>query len=178
MKSVSHWRILIVCCGLGLQWSSPSLADTQNSYPMLMGLHPVAAQVGQTSVHEVDARYSLEGAYQILFTGTGITGEVVPPEQPAPENSGDKKTPPKKPTPNKLKVRITVSPDALPGVRDFRIATPLGVSTIGQLVIVRDPVVSEQDDNNTVAKAQEFTLPATLCGRIERMEDIDLYKFK
>ena len=41
-----------------------------------------------------------------------------------------------------LKIRFTATADAQPGVRDFRIATPQGVSTVGQLVVVRDPVPS------------------------------------
>jgi hypothetical protein len=150
-----------------------SIAHAQTSYPMLMSVHPVAAQVGQASEHEVNARYNLFGAYQVLVTGTGVTGEVVPPEMKPGE-----KPPEKKPVLGKIKVRFTVAPDAQPGVRDFRIATPQGVSTIGQLVIVRDPVVMEQAANNTLAEAHEIPIPSTACGTIEKAEDVDFYKFK
>jgi len=78
----------------------------------------------------------------------------------------------------KHKIRFTATKDALPGVREFRIATPQGLSTVGQLIVVRDPVVVEKPDNNTQAKANEVTLPATICGSIEAAEDVDLYKFK
>lgn len=165
---------LMLCCG--------SAAVAQKSYPMVMSLHPVAAQVGQTSEHEVSARYDLSGAYQIFVTGQGVTGEVVPPEvkpeeKPAEPKPNEKKRS-KRPPAAKLKVKFTVAPEALPGVREFRIATPHGASTIGQLVIVKDPVVVEKDPNDSRLVAQEIALPATVCGTIEKGEDVDWYKFK
>ena len=108
---------------------------------MLMSLKPVAAQVGRASEHTVTSRYNLYGAYQVLVSGTGVTAEVVPLPKPK-----DGKTP----SLTSLKLKFTIAKDALPGVRDFRIATPQGVSTLGQLVIVRDPVVVEKGVLNPV----------------------------
>jgi hypothetical protein len=147
-------------------------AQTNNSYPMLMSVKPAAAQIGQTTEHEVNARYNLHGAYQIIVAGEGVKGEVVPPEKKEGE-----KPPETKPNLPKIKIRFTVAPDAVPGVRDFRIITPQGASTVGQIVIARDPIVSESADNDTAAKAQEMTLPATACGTIEKAEDLDFFKF-
>jgi hypothetical protein len=145
------------------------------NYPMLMAINPVAVQVGKTSECEIVARYNLHGAYKIFVTGTGVTGEVDPP---APVNPGGKLAA-EKPNVEKLKVRFKVTPDALLGVRDVRIATPQGVSTLGQLVVVRDPVIREAPgDNNSMKTAQAITLPATVCGTIEKNEDVDFYKFK
>ena len=165
-----------LCC-LMLTLGVAGTASSQQSYPMLMSLHPVAAQTGQTSEHEVSARYNLDGAYQIFVTGTGVTGEAVPPEMPTAEKA-DQKPKGKRPPRDKIKIKFTVAADALPGVREFRIATPQGASTIGQLVIVKDPVVTEKDANDSRPTAQEITLPATVCGTIEKAEDVDWYKFK
>ncbi|HUY32574.1 MAG TPA: DVUA0089 family protein [Pirellulales bacterium] len=147
-------------------------AHGQSSYPMLMSLKPLAAQIGQTSEHEVAARYNLYGAYQVFVSGAGVTAEVadagVKPGEPPPE---------KKPEMPKIKLRFTVAADAVPGVRSFRVATPRGTSTVGQVVLVRDPVVPEADNNDTQATAQAVTLPATLCGAIEKAEDVDFFKF-
>src|SRR3990172_3341639 len=164
----------------------PRTLPAQTAYPMLMALKPVAAQVGKTSEHEVLARYSLEGTYKVLVSGDGVTGEVVPeeekpasPKQPEEaKKSEEKKKKKGKRAPEALKVRFTVSADALAGVRDFRLVTPRGVSTVGQLVVVRDPVIAESDKNNTAAEAQPITLPATVCGSIEALEDIDIFRFK
>lgn len=139
----------------------------QTAYPMLMSLEPVAAQVGQTSEHTVKSRYNMFGAYQVLVTGQGVTGEVVPPEVKEGE----------KPDMQSLKVRFTVAPDAQPGVRDFRLATPQGASTLGQLVITTAPVLVEQANNDTRETAQAITIPQTVCGGIEKAEDVDVFRF-
>lgn len=148
-------------------------AETTNSYPMLMSLKPVAVQIGQTNEAEVSARYNLHGASQVIVAGDDVTATVVPVEVPA-------GTPPPatKPVVQKLKLRFTVASDAVPGPRDFRVVTPQGVSTIGQVVLTRDPVVSEAAENNTGATAQAITIPAAVCGAIEKPEDVDFYKFK
>src|SRR5262245_47718362 len=93
-----------------------SLAQTNNSYPMLMSVKPAAAQIGQTTEHEVNARYNLHGAYQIIVAGEGVKGEVIPPEKKEGE-----KPPETKPNLPKIKIRFAVASDAVPGVRDFRI---------------------------------------------------------
>jgi hypothetical protein len=143
----------------------------QASYPMLMGLRPAAAQIGQTSELEVVSRYNLRGASQVIVSGPGVTGEVVPPEVPAGQD------PAKLPAIEAIKVRFTVAADAQPGVRDFRLMTPLGATTVGQIVLVRDPVIVEAANNDVQSAAQPVTLPATLCGAIEKAEDVDYYKF-
>jgi hypothetical protein len=155
-----------------LAWSFAAPAGlAQTSYPMVMSISPVAVQAGQASECEVSARYNLYGAYQVFVTGTGVTGEVDPPRPP------DGKPAALKPVINKLKVRFKVAPDALLGVRDVRLATPQGVSTLGQIVVVRDPVVREAANNDTMKTAQPIALPATVCGAIEKPEDVDYYKF-
>lgn len=170
------------------------VAIAQNPYPMLMSLKPTAAQVGQTSEHLIKSRYNMFGANQVFVTGQGVVGEIIHPEvkkappkkEPAAKDAkkdakkapAKKKPPVKKPNLQQIKIRFTVAPDALPGVRDFRIATPQGVSTLGQLVIVRDAVVVETANNNTAEQAQQVTVPSTICGTIEKAEDVDFFKFK
>lgn len=143
----------------------------QTSYPMLMATSPLAVQVGTTAECEVTSRYSMRGAYQVLLSGQGVTAEVILPEEK------ERKPGEKAPDITKLKVRFTVAADALPGPRDFRIATPPGASTIGQMLVVADPIVREERKNDTLAAAQSVTLPATLCGTFEKNEDVDFYKF-
>jgi hypothetical protein len=140
---------------------------------MVMSLKPIAVQVGTTTECEVQSRYTMLGTYQVFVGGSGVTAEVVPPEAPKePAKPGEK---PKELL--KLKLRFNATAEAMPGVREFRLATPNGASTIGQLVVVRDPVIAEVADNNSSDKAQAVTLPATLCGAIEKVEDKDYFKF-
>jgi len=160
----------IATAALVVHLSLASAARAETAYPMLMSLKPTAVQMGQTAEITVNARYSMYGAFQVLISGDGVTGEVVHPPFKLEELD-------KKPTLDKLPIRITAAADAQPGVRDVRIATPQGVSTVGQLVVVRDPVVKEDGDNNSADKAQQVSLPAALCGAIEKNEDVDFFRF-
>jgi hypothetical protein len=160
------WRSL-AAAGAGL-FVIGAAASAQVAYPMIMDLQPVAVQIGTTSECTVQSRYTMFGAHQVFITGSGVSADIVPPteeEAKKPQNL------------TRMKLKITVEPDALPGVREFRLATPNGASTVGQLVVVRDPVIAEQPDNDLAEKAQMVTLPATLCGTLEKVEDRDYFKF-
>ena len=158
----------LLCAIWGLM-VHPLELSAQTAYPMLMSIKPVAAQVGHTSEHLINSRYDTYGAYQVLVSGEGVTGEVLLPEV---------KDGAKPPSLTKLKVRFHVKPTAMTGVRDVRVATPRGVSTVGQLVIVKPPVITEQAKNNSADLGQMVELPATLCGAIESAEDVDYFKFQ
>lgn len=144
-------------------------ASAQTAFPMLMSLKPVAVQVGTTSEITVNSRYSMHSAESVLVTGGGVLGEVVPPEVKKDDNT---------PNVTALKIKLTVAADALPGVRDLRVLTAQGVSTVAQLVVVEDPVAVEQAKNDSVTEAQGIKLPATVCGCFEKAEDLDFFKFK
>lgn len=146
-------------------------ASAQTAYPMLMSLHPVAIQTGTSAEVTIAARYNLAGAYEVLVSGEGVAGEVIPP----PTKPGDEG---KKTTTDKLRVRFTATPEAAWGVRDVRLGTPQGASTVGQLVVVPEPVVVESGPNDTPATALSVTLPAALCGCLEKNEDVDYYRFQ
>lgn len=156
----------------------PASAVAQTSYPMLMSLKPTAAQIGTSSVHTVSSRYSMAGAYKVIVSGSGVSGEIVK-DAPKTGRSGRRRRGSRRGrrSSGRTRIKFIVAPDATPGVRDFRIATPNGASTLGQLVIVRDPVAVESGTNNTPEQANPVTLPATICGAIERAEDVDYFKF-
>ncbi|HEY7155302.1 MAG TPA: PPC domain-containing protein [Gemmataceae bacterium] len=138
---------------------------------MVMCIRPVAVQVGQTTECEIMARYNLHGAYKVFVTGEGVTATAEETKTPAKPDAPKRQT-------STLKVRFQAAADALLGVRDVRVATPQGASTLGQIVVVRDPIVREAAKNDTLQTAQAISLPATVCGAIEKAEDVDFYKFK
>ena len=144
-------------------------ASAQTAFPMLMSLKPVAVQLGTTSEITVNSRYSMHNAESVLVTGGGVLAEVVPPEVKKDDKS---------PNVTALKFKVAVAADAMPGVRDLRVLTPQGISTVAQLVVVEDPVVVEQAKNDSMIEAQSITLPATVCGCIEKAEDVDFFKFQ
>lgn len=145
------------------------VAVAQSSYPMLMSLEPVAASIGQSSEHTLESRYSMFGFDRVIVTGEGVTGEILTPMEL------DKDS--KEPSLTKIQLRFTIAADAAEGVRDFRIVGPTGASTLGQLVVSRHPVLSESANNDTRDTAMEVVVPATLCGAIEKGEDVDVYRF-
>jgi hypothetical protein len=224
---------------LAAPYAPPAFAGT--SYPMVMSLRPVAIQVGTTADLTVHSRYSMEGSYRVLISGSGVTGvvqETAAPKPPATnatmaqtappaktpiakktglsdrsgaaakpiptgnktasKSAGGSKSPTvqkvsvtkktaaarsttrrqRRPTGDSLTIRFHADADAMPGVRDFRIASAHGASTVGQLVVVQDPVVAETDgDNNSIEKAQPIPIPSAVCGAIDQSEDRDYYKF-
>jgi hypothetical protein len=150
-----------------------AVAQTNNSYPMLMSLRPTAAVVGATTEHELSARYNLAGAEAVIVSGGGVHAEIVPLDTEKPEDRDKNDV-----SASKTRLRIRCDADAVPGIRDFRVITPHGASTVGQLVVAREAIVAENPDNDTLEKAQPVTLPATLCGALEKGEDVDLWRIR
>lgn len=169
---------IFMLCSIFVLFTKLESCLAQTSYPMLMSIEPVASQIGKTSEHTLRSRYDLQGAYEVLVSGSGVRGEVVNEVNPAQvDKATTSKDKSKSSATETLKVRVTVDKDAMPGVRDVRVATPRGVSTVAQLVVVGDPVIYEIDDNNKSESAQKVELPATLCGKIEKAEDVDWFAF-
>ena len=133
-----------------------SSVSAQTSYPMIMSVSPVAAQAGQTSEHTLESRYSMFGAYRVLVSGAGVTGDISTKMELGKDG--------KEPSLTKIKLKFAVAEDALPGVRDFRVIGPTGASTLGQIVVTKDPVLIEAPKNDTAATAQKITLPGNVCA--------------
>ncbi len=172
-------RVLVIAAALNCVLCARVTAQT--AYPMLMSISPVASQVGTTSEHTIRSRYTLEGAYKVLVSGDGVQAKILPMDESNATAMRPGKSGKQEKAVESIKVQFEVSADALPGVRDVRIATPTGISTVGQLVIVRDPVQVENVsinalDLSTVASFPASTIPATLCGCIEKAEDVDYFR--
>jgi len=145
---------------------------------MITHTNPVAVQRGKTSEVTVSGQMDFSGVSKVLFEGQGLAAEVVPtPNPPSPVPQQKPSKPGKKPQLSSVNLKITVSADVIPGIRDFRLASSLGISSIGQLVIVDEPVVHESGDNNTPDKANPIAVPCVVCGAIEAVEDVDYFKF-
>ena len=143
-------------------------AQVSSFAPMVMSLKPTAIQVGTSAEVTVDARYNLSGTYLVLVSGSGVTAEALLPEPQTDAKPKDL---------TKLTIRITASAEAQTGVRELQLITPQGASTLGQLVVTAHPVVAESANNDTLETAQTFSVPATLCGALEKNEDFDFFRF-
>jgi hypothetical protein len=146
-------------------------ARAQTSYPMITHATPVAVQRGKTTEVVVEGQMNFAGAYKALFEGPGLSAEVL--KEPAAKGKPAQNTPV-----HRVKLKVTAAPDAAPGIHEFRIASTLGISSIGQLVVVDEPVVPEKAKNNTPAEAQTLSLPCVVSGRLEAVEDVDYYKIQ
>src|SRR5579872_3313002 len=71
---VMNCRSLLIAVAALVAWTSSLGAVT--SYPMVMSIRPVAIQAGTTAELTVRSRYSMDGFYRVLVSGTGVTGEV------------------------------------------------------------------------------------------------------
>ncbi len=128
--------------------------------PAVNAVTPAAIQVGTKATLTVNGG-SLQGATQILVTGTGVTSQLG-----ATTNAGA--------TPFDL----TVAPDAPLGVREIRVVTPRGVSNAGRILVSSYPQIVETEPNNTVSTAQKLEKsPVGLTGLINGGEDVDAYTF-
>jgi hypothetical protein len=126
-------------------------------------------QRGKTAEVLVEGQMDFTGCYKALFEGPGVTAEIADPPV---SGSG------KQPAIRKVKLKVTVAADAPLGVREFRVASLLGISSVGQIVVVDEPVIAEAASNNAAAQAQVLTLPCVVAGRIEVAEDVDYFKFE
>src|SRR5262245_65176064 len=115
--------IAVVCAAV-----FASSATAQISFPMVTHVSPVAVQRGTTTEVTVECRTSsLAGAYKVLVESAGVTAEIVTGKE-APKAADPKAPPPVAPS---CKLTVTVTNDAAVGVREFRIASSLGISSLG-----------------------------------------------
>lgn len=143
--------------------------SAQTSYPFLFGIYPCGLQRGTSTQVTLYGLHNYHGAYRVLIEGTGVTGEVVVPQEGWSQDASK--------AVNEIALKITAAPDAPLGVREIRVVTPRGVSSVGYLVIGDEPEVVEKEPNNAREQAQEITLPITVNGRIQQGEDLDVYRF-
>jgi hypothetical protein len=144
----------------------PAGASAQTSYPMITHVTPVAVERGKTTTVVVSGQMNFAGTYQALFEGTGISAVVVPPKGKPQAVSRE------------VTLQLKVEPGAALGVREFRVVSHLGISSVGQFVITDHPVVEEKGDNNTRDKANPIPIPCMVAGRIEAAEDVDYFRFR
>jgi hypothetical protein len=122
---------------------------------------PLAVERGKTTEVTVFGQQDFGGAMSAYVHGGDVTAEVTPSTQKA----------------TNVKMKITVAPSAALGPREFRIATTQGVSSVGQLVITDQPVVTETGEHSSREKAQPVRVGSTVAGTLSAREQIDVFRF-
>src|SRR5262245_2537025 len=162
MRRILFFCVVAVLCASAVNTHSFG----QTPFPMVTHGTPVAVQRGTTAEVTVEGQMNFSGVASVLFEGAGLTAEVVP--GPPPKDA--------KARVGSAKLKVTAAADAPLGPREFRLVSPLGLSTVGQLVVAADPVVVETANNNSTATATLLPVPGVASGRIEAVEDVDTYK--
>ena len=162
----------------GGAWLTAADGPAQTSYPMTMRVEPAAVTRGRTVEITIAGRENFDGAWALLCEPPGLRGAVLKVEaveQPqAKSRRGARRATPQ------VRARLQVAPDTPLGPREIRVATPQGVSTVGLVVVVDNPVVAEDDDrtNDRPETAQKLAFPTVVAGRIGKLEDVDWYGFE
>ncbi len=143
-------------------------AGAETPYPEISYIVPGAVCRGTTSEITIVARQARRGfehASQVFFSGEGLQAEVLPREAKAPVE--------------RRKLKVTVAPDATPGLHEVRVMTDAGISSIGELLVVDDSVIVEAaraHANPTTAQAVDVN--RVIAGAIAVKEEVDCYRFR
>jgi hypothetical protein len=162
---------------LGVACFAPAVARSQTSYPMLLRVDPVAVRRGQTVEIEISGQENWTGAWGLLGEQPGLRGEILKVETVQPAQTKKQAGGRRRAATPVVRARLEVGATCPLGPREVRVATPQGASSVGLIVVVDDPVVTEADDlaNDRPASAQKLNLPTVVAGRIGKPEDVDWY---
>jgi hypothetical protein len=151
-------------------------AGAQSVLPQLSGVTPAGGQRG-TTVELTISGTNLEAATGLFFEGAGLQVESLSTEKPAPPAAGAKSAGKKRGASGKLGARVRIAADAVPGIRSFRVLTPVGPSDAGRFVVGQWPEGAEREPNNSPERAQAVSFPIVVNGQISPAEDLDCYRF-
>ena len=184
MKTFVLASFFVLACGFA--WAQDNTRAntifTGTAQPFVTNIAPLGAQRGTTVTMTIDGS-NLTGASEVLWNKPGITSKITfntetPREMPKLAEGQTGQLVIDKLVRNKLTVETTIAADAAPGVYNYRIKTLMGTTNLGSFVVTSLPDVVEKEMNDSVADAQEITLPASIGGTIGRAGDSDSYKFK
>ncbi|MBI1312072.1 hypothetical protein GC176_12330 [bacterium] len=172
--SICSVRLTVAVCLLSLGVAGSTSAETKIGFRQVTIVEPVAIQRGTSQEMTLRSNFTLDETYATFFNRPGVTmtfAETEPKEAPR-NGRGSDGTP--------FRFDVTASADALPGVRELRVATKQAVSSVSHLLVTDFPVVRENEKqaNDDRTSAMPVTLPAAICGRVEKAEDVDFYSFE
>ena len=151
MHLTRAWKAITI---IGSATLFPGIGWGQTSYPMLARIEPVAVTRGKTAELLIGGDQNFAGASSLMTQPPGLVGEVI--GEMKEERPASKKRKAQRTSRVSVKGKLTVAADAPLGPRELRVGTPQGVSSVGLVVVVNDPVVTEAQDipNNRPEGAQ------------------------
>src|SRR2546426_997798 len=148
---------------IGLQGVS-----AQTTPPTVTFTTPAGIQRGTTGTFVIEGT-DLAGATGMVFSEPGLTAKIlsvskVPQSRVALEPKVVRSSRPSFDEPVKVQATVEISSESWMalGAHQFRIITSHGSSTPGRLVVSAYPELQEREPNDTLAQAQEVSLPTTV----------------
>jgi len=140
-------------CMAGLIFVTALSTSIMAAAPDVKSVFPSGGAVG--SMIEVEATGAIgQPGTSVWFSQPGLSAEI-------PESGG--------------KLKITVSPDAAPGLVLMRFHNAEGSSGLMPFVISRLPDVRDTEPNNSPVKAQKLEGPAVVHGKLGESGDVDVF---
>jgi hypothetical protein len=130
---------------------------------VLSAVAPTGAQRGRTVTMTLTGA-RLAGATGVFFDDPAITGRVLPAADSAETD--------------KVSVEAVVGAEASIGVHKLFLQTPRGTTGSVAFAVGDWTEVAEVEPNDTAAAAQNVEPPVTLMGRLERVGDVDRFRFE
>jgi hypothetical protein len=155
-------------------------AGAQVAQPYITTISPLGAKRGSTVTFTVDG-YNLGHASEVVWSKPGIAAKITlnsdlvrePPMRSSP-------TAPliiDKATKNRLTIEATIASDAEPGLYNYRVRTPLGMTNLGRIAVGVLTETREREMNDSLGEAQVISLPTTIVGELQKRGDNDHFKF-
>jgi hypothetical protein len=133
--------------------------------PALSAMLPAGLQQG-TAVEVTVSGRSLSPTEAVTVDGRGVTAEIVPLSEG------------QRPSASAVKVRLTASAEAQPGIHELRLRTPGGTSNVLRFEVGLLPQVLEVEPNNDDGTSEKLeSLPVIVNGTLNRGEDRDCFRF-
>lgn len=139
-------------------------------------VYPAGAQKG-TTVEVTVGGQGISKAQGIIFSGSGVTGELIPlpegvkPKKKKTKNIGEEDN---LQLADQVRFRVTIDKSAALGMRDVRLQLPNGVTNRLYFEVGELPDVLE--DGKAEVSAVSRSLPVTFNGQVTR-SDVDRFRF-
>ncbi len=140
--------------------------------PKVLVALPLGVPPGKTSKLTLRG-LKLDGAKEVRLAGKGSvrllkkSKVAVPPQQDA-QRIGD----------SQVEVEVTLPADITGEHVELSVTTPAGTSAAHKVLLDRTPPVAEKEPNDGFKQAQQVKIGQTIQGRIDRAQDVDVYRFE
>lgn len=178
MKSVLFLATLFWVIEGPLLWAQGD-AEPLDAEPWVLSVAPLGGRLGTSFEIELVGR-SLQGADAVWFDCTSLQGKVLTVEEVSVEELEEKGYPENDGiAAHRVVIEVAADEQVEPGVHEFRLICPGGVSKPLTLQIHAEPGIAETlSPHHTPGEPQQITYPAVVSGRISKSGELDYYALR